>query len=123
MTEYTEITEGSKAIMRETRVMGTPIDLVPALRQYRHNNDDSLFFGLDYDETVAVFEKMQAELEQLRAKAEAFDFIEGKCFRYSANERAGGSFAFRVDDGSEYYGKRNVTKNLLEAVNKAMGGE
>ena len=83
----------------------------------------AFFLGLDYDETVAVFEIMQADLEQLRAKAAAFDFIEGKCFREGPNERAGGSFFFRINDGSEYYGKRNVTKNLLEAVNKAMGGE
>lgn len=118
--ECTEITEGSKAIMRDMKVMGTPIALVPALSQYKHNNGDGLLFGFDYDETVVVFEKMQAELEELRAKAAAFDLIDGQEIEtyYPTNEDMTLKIfpLESVIGGEEYRGK-----TLLEAVNNARG--
>jgi len=53
----------------------TPEILWPAIRQYRHNTDnspdlyhpkDGFACGFDYDETIAIVEKLQAENAALR---------------------------------------------------------
>ena len=119
MSEYTNITEGSKAIMRKERVMGSPIDLVSAIRQYRHNNGDGLLFGFDYDEAIIVFEKMEAELEELRAKAAALDWLNG-LYQIKCDHLIDGQFDAEFNDKRMYLGEGS---DLLEAVNNAIGDE
>jgi hypothetical protein len=38
--------------------MKTPEILIPALRQYRHNDGDGLLFGFDHDETAKIVNLM-----------------------------------------------------------------
>ncbi len=54
--------------------MKTPIKLISALRQYRHNNNwgDELVKGFDYEETVKIFTQVQREkVDMLAAIKEA----------------------------------------------------
>lgn len=44
--------------------------LQPAIRQYRHNNEDSFVFGYDQKETDRVVAKLLAEVEQWKQVAE-----------------------------------------------------
>ncbi len=45
--------------------MKTPEILLPALRQYQHNDCSGLLAGFDHDETVKVFKQLQIALEDL----------------------------------------------------------
>ena len=44
-----------------------PSCLLPALRQYRHNDSDELLFAFDYDTTIAKVDKLEAAVERLKA--------------------------------------------------------
>lgn len=43
--------------------MNTPDILIPALRQYQHNDSSGLLAGFDHDETVKVFGLMEKALK------------------------------------------------------------
>ena len=62
------------------RHIKTPELLWPALRQYRHNTDNSpninhpencFVTGFDYDETVVVIKRLEQQLAELREAASA----------------------------------------------------
>lgn len=47
--------------------MKTPKILLSASRQYKHNTgEDGFVFGFDNDETIKIFNKLQAENDRLR---------------------------------------------------------
>lgn len=50
--------------MNKNELVETPEILIPALRQYRHNNNSGLVHGLDHDETVKIFAHLTQQLEQ-----------------------------------------------------------
>ena len=56
--------------------MSTPKALLPALRQYRHNNDEGLLFAYDKEETEALVLKQQKVLDAL---IEAADYVVVVC--------------------------------------------
>ena len=54
----------------------TPDILVPALRQYSHNDNSGLLIGFDYDEIVKIFQKLNADRNAVLDEAiEALDII------------------------------------------------
>ena len=42
--------------------------LLPALRQYRHNDDSGFVFAYEMEETEAVFAQKQAEIDRLKSE-------------------------------------------------------
>ena len=66
------------------RHIKTPELLWPALRQYRHNTDNSpninhpengFVTGFDYDETVVVVKRLEQQLAELRAEIAGFPHV------------------------------------------------
>ena len=46
----------------------TPIHLLPALRQYRHNDSPEFLAGYDYAEVNKVYEALQARITELEGR-------------------------------------------------------
>ena len=80
------------------RHIKTPELLWPALRQYRHNTDNSpninhpengFVTGFDYDETVVVVKRLEQQLAELREAVQEFFAKEmgGAVEMYAAKDR------------------------------------
>lgn len=78
-----------------------PENLLPALRQYQHNDCSGLLAGFDYDETIATVNALNSEIERLNALVAMQTEAIGNYFVVYANKDKEPHWCNRMFDARE----------------------
>lgn len=99
--------------------MKTPKILVPALRQYQHNDCSGFVPGFDYDETIKILEKYREEIKmtgiEFTAKSESG-------WRTSISISGDGRIAMEDGSGRVTLSIKDVRK-IVREYNKLISGQ